>query len=190
MHDLSPLQLLNLFGHFLGLSLLAIGGAIATAPDMNRYLVREEGWLTDGQFTDAIALAQAAPGPNVLFVAVMGWNVAGAWGVLATMLGMLLPSTVLSLWASRWQGLHKERRAVLAFTTGFSPLTIGLLLASSWVLAEPALAALLQPHHAGFSRSLVSLAVMGLTVTALLKTSMGPIVLVALGAVVGGLGWV
>ena len=60
-----------LFVHFLALSLLAIGGALTTAPDMQRYLVGERGWLGDAQFTGSIALAQAAPGPNVLFVAVI-----------------------------------------------------------------------------------------------------------------------
>ncbi|OYU82887.1 MAG: chromate transporter, partial [Burkholderiales bacterium PBB5] len=69
------------------LSLLAVGGAITTAPDMQRYLVGEQGWMSDAQFTTGVAIAQAAPGPNILFVAVMGWHVAGLAGVLATMLG-------------------------------------------------------------------------------------------------------
>ena len=75
-------DLLALFGHFLVLSLLAVGGAITTAPDMHRYLVVDQRWLSDAQFTASVALAQAAPGPNVLFVAVLGWNVAGALGAV------------------------------------------------------------------------------------------------------------
>ena len=66
---------LSLLTHFLSLSLLAVGGAITTAPEMHRYLVDERQWLSEGQFTSSIALAQAAPGPNVLFVALMGWNI-------------------------------------------------------------------------------------------------------------------
>ena len=62
-------DLLGLFGHFLLLSLLAVGGAITTAPDMHRYIVAEHQWISGAQFTSSIALAQAAPGPNVLFVA-------------------------------------------------------------------------------------------------------------------------
>ena len=65
---------LDLFLHFASLSLLAVGGAITTAPDMHRYLVSEQGWLSEAQFTSSIALSQAAPGPNVLFVALLGWN--------------------------------------------------------------------------------------------------------------------
>jgi hypothetical protein len=75
---------LSLFLHFMVLSLLAIGGAITTAPDMQRFIVRDQGWLTDAQFTASVALAQAAPGPNVLFVAVIGFNVGGLAGVYRT----------------------------------------------------------------------------------------------------------
>ena len=108
---LSAADLLGLFAHFLMLSLLAIGGAITTAPDMNRYVVAEHHWITDAQFTASIAIAQAAPGPNVLFVAVLGWNVAGPLGALATMAGTLLPSTALTLRA----GAHADaRRAACA----------------------------------------------------------------------------
>ena len=66
---------LQLFGHFAMLSLLAIGGAITTVPEIHRYIVGQRGWLDDVSFSGSIALAQAAPGPNVLFVALMGWNV-------------------------------------------------------------------------------------------------------------------
>ena len=96
--------------HFLVLSLLAVGGAITTAPDMHRYIVAEHHWISDAQFSASVAIAQAAPGPNVLFVAVLGWNVAGPLGALATMSGTLLPSTALTLVATRW-GARRQRNA-------------------------------------------------------------------------------
>lgn len=73
--QLSAQDWLSLFNHFASLSLLAVGGAMTTAPEMHRYLVDETHWLSETQFTSSIALAQAAPGPNILFVALMGWNV-------------------------------------------------------------------------------------------------------------------
>ena len=127
-----------LFLHFLTLSLLAVGGAITTAPDMHRYLVGQQHWLSDAQFTASVALAQAAPGPNILFVAVLGWNVAGLGGSFAALLGSLLPSTTLALGATRWGARRREARGVRAFTTGMAPLTVGLLLATGWVLTDPA----------------------------------------------------
>ncbi len=139
-----------LFTHFLSLSLLAVGGAITTAPDMHRYLVDTRHWLSDEQFTSSIAIAQAAPGPNVLFVGLMGWNVglnagggpAGGWrayglallGVAVTMLGMLIPSGVLTYSATRWAHKNRELRAVRAFKTGMAPIVIALLIATGWLL--------------------------------------------------------
>ena len=63
---LSLADWLALFTHFLSLSLLAVGGAITTIPDMHRYLVGEQRWLTDAQFTQSVAIAQSSPGPNAV----------------------------------------------------------------------------------------------------------------------------
>jgi chromate transporter len=176
-HGLTLLDLLGLFAHFLLLSLLAIGGAIATAPDMHRYVVGAHGWVTDATFTASVALGQAAPGPNLLFVAVLGWNVAGAPGVLATMTGILLPSTTLAFAATRWGHARRDARSVRAFTHGMAPLTLGLLLATGWVLAEPSR-----------GRPGAALLVV-LTVFALWRTRITPTLLIAAGAIVGMLGW-
>ncbi|MFM1908464.1 MAG: hypothetical protein RLZZ591_2141 [Pseudomonadota bacterium] len=148
--QLSAADWLALFTHFMSLSLLAVGGAITTAPDMHRYLVTEQHWLSEGQFTSSIALAQAAPGPNVMFVALMGWNVglnAGgglsggpqAWayallGVLICLVGIILPSTSLTYLAARWGHRNREMRAVKAFKQGMAPIVIALLVATAWVL--------------------------------------------------------
>lgn len=98
-----------------------------------------------------MAIAQAAPGPNVLFVALMGWNVGlnagggigagpGAWllglfGLMVTMLGIMLPSTTLTYLATRWGHRNRDRRGVRAFKQGMAPVVVGLLIATGWVLA-------------------------------------------------------
>ena len=176
-----PLQTgdwLSLFMHFLVLSLLAVGGAITTAPDMQRYLVREQGWLSDVQFSGSVALAQAAPGPNVLFVAVLGFNVGGLAGVLATMSGTLLPSTALALSAARWSARNAQSPWLCAFTTGMAPISIGLLVASAWVLLEPV----------GLHAPAVGLVVA--TLLFMLRTKLSPMWPIAAGAVAGVMGWV
>ena len=170
---------LGLFVHFLALSLLAVGGAITTVPDMQRYVVREHGWITDAQFTASVALAQAAPGPNVLFVAVIGFNVGGLAGVLATMAGTLLPSTTLALVATRWGDRNRGSRGMKAFTAGLAPITLGLLLSTGWILLEPT------RHHA------LNVAVLvGLTLLLMLRTKLSPLWPICAGAVAGMLGWV
>ena len=146
-----PIQLMltvqdwfSLFFHYLSLSLLAIGGAITTAPDMHRYLVDQQHWLTDAQFNASIAIAQAAPGPNVLFIALLGWNVGlnaggmltGLLGVFTAMLGILIPSTTLTYMAAQWGHRNRELRAVRAFKQGMAPIVVALLIATGWILAE------------------------------------------------------
>lgn len=146
---LQPLDWLNLFLYYISISLLAVGGAIATAPDMHRFLVERQGWLTDLQFNASIAIAQAAPGPNVLFIALLGWNVginaggagpAGwascALGMVLSMVGIMLPSTTLTWLATRWGHRNRERRGVRAFKQGMAPVVIGLLLATAWLLGS------------------------------------------------------
>jgi len=135
---------LSLFVHFLGLSLLSVGGAITTAPDMNRFLVQEKLWLSETQFNASVAIAQSAPGPNVLFVGLLGWHVglnAGGMplafaGLAVCMIGILLPSTVLTYTAARWGHENRELRAVRAFRQGMAPVVIALLIATGWILAS------------------------------------------------------
>jgi len=134
----------HLFGEYLTLSLMSVGGAISTTAEMHRFLVEQHHWLTQTQFNDSIAIAQASPGPNVLFVALMGWNVglnagsmlAGLLGVLVTMLGIMVPSATLTYLAARWSHRNRELRAVRAFKQGMAPLVIGLLLSTSILLGS------------------------------------------------------
>jgi chromate transporter len=150
MGAVTAIDWLAVFGHFASLSLLAGGGAITTAPDMHRYLVTQQAWLSDTQFTASIALSQAAPGPNVLFIALLGWNLglnagggaAAGWpawglallGVVVSMTATLLPSSVLTYTATRWAHHNRERRTVRAFKAGMAPIVIALLIATGWLL--------------------------------------------------------
>ena len=66
---------LELHLHFCMLSLLAVGGALAIVPEMHRYLVNDLQLLSETAFSQSVTLAQIAPGPNILLVGVMGWNI-------------------------------------------------------------------------------------------------------------------
>lgn len=178
LHGLSLADVASLWLHFSLLSLLAVGGAIATAPDMQRWLVVDQGWLSAGQFTASVAIAQAAPGPNLLFVALLGWNVAGVAGAAATMIGIVLPSSVLALAAGRYGRRRAQSLQVRAFTAGLTPLTLGLLAATGWVLFSPT------RHNPAAAMLLLAC----LVASVRLKT--GPMWLILAGAVLGMLGWV
>jgi chromate transporter len=195
--QLNPADWLALLTHFMALSLMAVGGAITTVPDMHRYLVNQQHWLLDSQFNASIALAQAAPGPNLLFVAVLGWqigiNAAGglhagwlAWsyaalGVTLALLGILLPSTTLTFAVSRWAHQNRELRAVRAFKQGMAPVVVALLIATGWILS-------LAQGSDSAHWPLWLLTV----VTALLvwRTRLHLLWLLGAGAVLGCLGWV
>ena len=134
----------SFFLHYLSLSLLAIGGAISAVPDMHRFLVDENQWLTDAQFNASVAIAQAAPGPNVLFIAIMGWNVglnAGSYGygflgIVLAMTGMLIPSSILTYSAAQWGHRNRDLRGVRAFKQGMAPIVVALLIATGCILAS------------------------------------------------------
>jgi chromate transporter len=170
-------ELTALFFDFLLLSLLAIGGAITVAPDMHRVLVGELGVLTDAQFNASIAIAQAAPGPNVLFVAVMGYQAAGLAGAAATMAGIMLPSTTLAFAAARWGHARQHWRAVRAFKAGLAPIVIALMFSTSWLLAT---------QVPGWRLALLTLAAAILV----WRTRLHLLWMIAFGALVGGMGWV
>jgi chromate transporter len=135
---------LMLFQHYLMLSLLSIGGTITTLPEIHRYLVEQQHWLTEAQFNASVAIAQAAPGPNILFIALLAWNMgvnsgtvsASFFSVLVAMTGILLPSTTLSYLASGWLRRNHELRLVRAFKQGLAPIVIALLVATGWIMAS------------------------------------------------------
>lgn len=169
--------------------LLAVGGAITAAPDMHRHLVVDKLWLTDGQFTSSIALAQAAPGPNVMFVALMGWNVglnAGGYGYAvlgasAALIGILLPSTTFTLMAARWGHRNRELRAVRAFKQGMAPIVVALLIATGWILVSSH-GPVLQHWHLWL--------VAGITAVLVWRTRIHLLWLLGAGGVLGAVGWV
>lgn len=170
---MSAADLAQLLLHFASLSLLAVGGAITVAPEMHRFVVDEQGWLGDREFTASIALAQSSPGPNVLFVTLVGWNAGGWAGALAGTVGIMLPSSVLALYAHRWAQRRHDLALVRAFRSGMVPITVGLLLATVWVLAAP---------------NLGSPALVGLTLAAAVltvRTKLNPLWLIAAGALAG-----
>ena len=195
--QLSAQDWLGLFNHFASLSLLAVGGAITAAPDMHRYLVDETQWLSESQFTSSIALAQAAPGPNILFVALMGWNVGlnagaglgGGWisaglaslGVCVTMIGIMLPSSILTYTATRWAHQHRENLGIRAFKSGMAPIVIALLLATAWLLTL---------SHNQPSRDWPLYVLTAVTTFVVWRTQVHMLWLIGLGAGLGALGWV
>ena len=120
------------------LSLIAFGGMPAVMPEMQRLVVDVNGWATPAEFIQLFALGQAAPGPNVLIVSLIGWKVAGLAGALVALFAVCGPTAILSWWVSELWERFKDSPWRLAISRAIAPLVVGLILSSGFILATPA----------------------------------------------------
>jgi chromate transporter len=171
-------ELVALFLYFTMLSFLAVGGAPSVLPEMHRYVVDVNGWMTSAQFAEIFALAQVAPGPNVMYVPLIGWRVAGWAGMVALTLSVIIPSCTVTWFIAHLHSRHGQSAFALAIRRGLTPLTIGFIFASGWILL-PAVNA----DWRGYALTVITVAIV-------LRTSWSPLWLLGLGAVAGMAGWV
>jgi chromate transporter len=130
--------LLPMAARFALLSILSFGGVNVVLPDAHRFVVDTQHWLTDQQFADFFAIAQAAPGPNFLIFALIGWHVAGVLGAITATFAIIVPAGTLAfIVGGLW---HRFRNAPWrrAMQTGLAPVTIGLVFSSALVLSVAA----------------------------------------------------
>ncbi len=132
MSDGRPLA--SLAAVFAQLSLLAFGGTNSVLPEMQRQVVEVHHWVTAQEFAAFFALAQAAPGPNMLVVTLIGWHVAALPGALLTTLGVAGPSSVLTFVATDVWYRFRDARWRRLVQAGLMPVTAGLVMASAALL--------------------------------------------------------
>lgn len=120
---------------FAALSLVAIGGINAILPEIHRVVVDVEGWMTSAEFAELFALAQLAPGPNAMVVALVGWKVAGITGAIVATLAACGPSSVACYVAWHWADRLRESKLRVIVQRALAPLAIGLIMASGYTLA-------------------------------------------------------
>ena len=159
--------------HFALLSLMAIGGVSSILPDMQRYVVEANHWLSAKQFADAYALGQAAPGPNMMFVTLLGWQLAGWAGAIVATLAIVAPPILLTMVATRLNARNPDAPLGRAIRGGLGPIAIGLTLSSGWILA--------QSSDHDWRTALLTL----LTVVLMLRTRLNPVWLILAGAIAG-----
>lgn len=128
--------LLALAAIFTQLSLLAFGGGNSILPEMHRQVVDVHHWMTAQQFGALFALAQAAPGPNLMIVPLVGWHVAGWAGVLVTSAAKFGPSSIVTGVALNLWNRFKDRPWRRIVQAGLVPVTAGLVAASAAVITE------------------------------------------------------
>jgi chromate transporter len=159
--------------YFMMLSFLALGGFASVLPEMHRYVVDVHAWMTSVQFAQLYSLAQIAPGPNLMYVPLIGWHLAGWVGAVVTLVAVLVPSFSLTLLVANLYSKHSKAAFGVAIRRGLTPLTIGLIFASVWILL-PAV-----------NRDWRGYVLTVLTVFAVMRTRLNPIWVLVAGAVAG-----
>jgi chromate transporter len=166
-------DLFELISYFLALSLVSVGGANGVIPEMHRYFVDVHRWMSDVEFVELVALAQTAPGPNVLVVTLLGWKVAGLAGALLATASMCVPTSVLAYAVGQVWDRYRKKRWHVALREGLAPITVGLIVASGCVLTATA------------DDNWLEYGITAATVVAVLTTRLHPLWLFGIAGVVG-----
>ncbi|MBI1775395.1 MAG: chromate transporter [Proteobacteria bacterium] len=173
MKDGAPIEIFLLFA---GLSLIAVGGANTVIPEIHREAVDLRHWVTSQEFADLFAIARASPGPNMLIVSLIGWKAAGFWGALAATIGLCGPACTLTYLVDRIWERFRHTRWRAAVQLGLAPVTIGLVLASGYILTRATVS--------GWQ----TYGVVAATVVATLMTDINPLWLLAAAGLLGAFG--
>ena len=97
-------------------------------PEMQRYVVEVKDWMSPAEFMQVFAVGQAAPGPNMLIVSLVGWHVAGLTGALVALAAMCGPAAVLAWWVSDLWDRFKDSPWRLAIQRAIAPIVVGMIL--------------------------------------------------------------
>ena len=174
---ISPV-LWELGGQFFVLSLLSIGGANAILPEIHLRVVETRQWMSDADFAQLFALSQAAPGPNVLIVSLVGWKVAGVLGCVLATVAMCGPSSMLAYAVAHAWERFRDAPWRNAVQRAIAPVTVGLILASGYVLTRTT------------DHTLGAYAITAATLLLVLRTTVHPLWMLGVAALLGAFGWV
>jgi chromate transporter len=129
--------LLEVALYFCLLSVLSVGGLPSVMPEMQRYVVEVKDWMSPAEFMQAFAVGQAAPGPNMLIVSLVGWHLAGLTGALVALAAMCGPAAVLAWFVSDLWDRFKDSPWRMAIQRAIAPIVVGMILAGGAILATP-----------------------------------------------------
>jgi chromate transporter len=128
-----------IFWFFAKAGAFVFGSGLAIVPFLYGEVVQVNGWLTDRQFLDAVAVAMITPGPVVITVAFIGYLIAGPAGMSVAALGVFLPAYLLVVIPAPYFRRHRSQPTIKAFVDGVSAAATGAIAGAAYVLATRAL---------------------------------------------------
>jgi len=119
---------------FSGMSLSLFGGGYVVIPAMQQLVVNSLNWLSNKEFTDAIAMGQVTPGPIFISATFIGYKVAGFWGALNATISIFLPPGLLMIVCARFFDQIRNSPVISAIFKGLRPAIIGMIAAAAFTI--------------------------------------------------------
>lgn len=123
-----------LFFSGLKAGLLTFGGAYTAIPFVHDDAVNN-GWMTDAQFLDGLALSGILPAPLIIFSTFVGYVAGGPLGAIAMTAGIFLPAFGFSLILYDRLERVVENKSLHSFLEGVTAGVVGLIAATTAELA-------------------------------------------------------
>ena len=131
-------SLVKLFTTFSGMSLMLFGGGYVFIPMIQEVVVNGYGWVTQAEFSNAIAMGQITPGPILISAAFIGYVVKGFVGALVSTVAIFFPPALLMVTLSHLLDNIKQSIVLQAALRGIRPAVIGMIFTAAIVVAQTA----------------------------------------------------
>jgi chromate transporter len=173
------ITLIQLFISYLKIGFFGFGGGYAMLSLIHSEVVVHNGWLTNGEFSDIVAISQMTPGPIAINSATyVGYEVAGIWGSVVATIAVCLPALTIMMLLTRFFIKLHDNRYVKGVVAGMKPVVIGMIMAAALLLIFP---------HSDEGRSFIdgwSWVIFIITLI-LSARKVNPILLIVLSAIIG-----
>jgi chromate transporter len=171
-----PPATIALAAHLALLSSISFGGFPTVLPDIHNFVARH-GWMSNREFADFFAVSQVMPGPNmILMMSLIGWKVGGFSGAIAGAVATFGPACAIYYAAYRLWDRFRDAPWQRIVRRGLAPLTIGLVTAGGYVMAQAA--------DVGWRAAAITAA----AAAVMLCTRINPFWILAAGGALGGVG--
>lgn len=173
------MQLLQLFISYLKIGFFGFGGGYAMLSLIHSEVVVRNGWLTNGEFSDIVAISQMTPGPIAINSATyIGYEVAGVWGSVVATVAVCLPALTIMMLITRFFLRLHNNSYVQGVVKGMRPIVVGMIASAALLLIFP---------HSSEGRSFIDLWSWVIFILTLIASvvKVNPILLIVLSGVAG-----